>query len=347
MMRTPLMTRISFAMSVLSLSLGVGVWLWIDQEVLAEGEHRAITVAMGDSIRQVAQQLHDPKVDIHFSLFYPLFRGLCQSRGDGRRIKSGTHKLVGPLKRWALCRVLTLTPKDPQVRVTIQEGWTRWHIADALSKAGVVDRAALLKEIDHQDAEGELFPDTYHFRPKTRASQVVRRLRARFKEVLNELLTENPQASETLSDPKRRKALINLASFVERESALAEERPLIAQVFYNRLEAGMKLQSDPSCVYSPDLYLKRAHPSNCKDAQNLYSTYVISGLPPTPIANPGKGALEATLSPASTPESKRLLFFVSKRDGTGAHAFSETYKQHQVAVKTYLLTPIHSKIPTD
>jgi UPF0755 protein len=347
MMRTPLMIRISLALGTLSLSLALGIWFWVEEEVLAEGQHRAITIATGASIRQVAQQLHDPNIDIHVSLFYPLFRGLCQWRGDGRRIKSGVHQLVGPLKRWALCRTLTYTPKDPQVTVTIQEGWTRWHIADALSSAGVVDRAVLLKEIDHQDAEGELFPDTYRFRPSTPAPQVVRRLKARFQEVFDELLIKHPQTSVPLKDPQRRKALINLASFVERESALAEERPLIAQVFYNRLEAGMKLQSDPSCVYSPDLYLKRAHPSNCKDAQNLYSTYIISGLPPTPIANPGKGALEATLSPASTSDSKRILFFVSKRDGTGAHAFSETYKQHRAAVKTYLLTPMSSKTPTD
>ena len=100
----------------------------------------------------------------------------------------------------------------------------------------------------------------------------------------------------------------------------------------------MKLQTDPTCVYSETLYRKKPHPRFCKDKSSRYSTYVIRGLPPTPISNPGATAIEAALSPYDGPDASKLLFFVALGDGSGRHRFSHNFSEHRRAVKRYIKT---------
>ena len=126
---------------------------------------------------------------------------------------------------------------------------------------------------------------------------------------------------------------VTLASLVEREAKLPQERARVASVFHNRLKLGMKLDCDPTTVYAAlleDRYRGVIHRSDL-DSKNPYNTYQHPGLPPGPIANPGLRSLQAALEPAKTP----FLFFVAKPDGSGGHNFSESLRQHEAAVTQY------------
>jgi len=213
---------------------------------------------------------------------------------------------------------------------------TGYKIADLLSKKGLVDRRDFLARVKRGGLEGKLFPDTYLFAPEVETEALLERLTDRFAAVWSDLASAHPGVADVRTKTGRRKLLI-LASLVEREAQTNRDRFLVARVFYNRLEKGMKLQTDPTCVYGPKLYRKAAHPRYCKDPKSKYSTYVIAGLPPTPIANPGRAALKAVLAPAQGAKASKLLFFVAKRDGSGEHHFSETYAEHSRAVRKYLM----------
>ena len=131
--------------------------------------------------------------------------------------------------------------------------------------------------------------------------------------------------------------LLTLASIVEKESVMKDEAPVIAQVFFNRLDKKMKLQSDPTYVYTAERYGKKPTKADRLRKGNLYNTDQIAGLPPGPIANPGRNAMLAVLKPSTDPKAKTWIFFVAKRDGTGRHHFSKTYDEHKKAVRKYLI----------
>lgn len=229
-------------------------------------------------------------------------------------------------------------------KVTIPEGFTLKQIADRLAEENLVDEKVFLAVahdpdfirslgIDGPSLEGYLFPDTYFLHRGMDARVIQEKMVKRFKEVYNHLLEEtNP------SHPPDRETTVILASIVEKECRLPEERPLVASVFYNRLKKRMPLQSDPTVIYgltdfNGDLTkrdLLRPTP---------YNTYVRNGLPPGPIANPGREALKAAMKPART----NFLYFVSKNDGS--HHFSNTLKDHQRAVARYQL-PLRNEAKT-
>ena len=173
--------------------------------------------------------------------------------------------------------------------------------------------------------EGYLFPETYTLiRQETDEASVLRQMVAQFE---REWATIRPAEP----GPMTRHQLVTLASIVEKETGVAEERPLIARVFLNRLQRNMRLQSDPTVIYGiPDFTgnLTRAHLRQATP----YNTYVIPALPPGPICNPGRAALEAVLRPADA----NALYFVSKNDGT--HVFSTNLADHNRAVRTYQKT---------
>tara|TARA_B100000900_G_C20112147_1_gene526355 strand:- start:125 stop:529 length:405 start_codon:yes stop_codon:yes gene_type:complete len=125
---------------------------------------------------------------------------------------------------------------------------------------------------------------------------------------------------------------LTLASLVEKEVAYLPEAPMIAAVFYNRLVKKMKLQTDPTMVYSPSTWREKPSPEFRRDTRNPYNTYAHSGLPPGPICSPGPRALEAVLMPAKT----TALFFVAKRDGEGRHVFAESLDEHRANIRRYL-----------
>jgi len=207
--------------------------------------------------------------------------------------------------------------KVVQHAVTIPEGLTSEQIVDRLTDNDIF--AGSVKEIPR---EGTLLPETYKFPRGTTRDQVIARMQQTQKRVLAEIW-ERRSPDLPIKTPEQ---LVTLASIVEKETGKADERSRVAAVFVNRLRQKIKLQSDPTIIYGlvgGKGTLGRPIKRSEIQQPSPYNTYVVDGLPPGPIANPGRASLEAAASPART----RDLFFVA--DGTGGHAFSDTYDQHQ------------------
>src|SRR6201992_1510853 len=207
--------------------------------------------------------------------------------------------------------------KVVQHAVTIPEGLTSEQIVARLTDNDIF--AGTVKEVPR---EGTLLPETYKFPRGTTREQVIQRMQQTQKRVLAEIWERrNPDVPV-----KTPEALVTLASIVEKETGKPDERSRVAAVFVNRLRQKIKLQSDPTIIYGlvgGKGTLGRPIKRSEIQQPSPYNTYVVDGLPPGPIANPGRASLEATANPART----RDLFFVA--DGTGGHSFTETYDQHQ------------------
>lgn len=214
------------------------------------------------------------------------------------------------------------------------EGSNMFDIAAAIEKLGFIKSAAFLEVArdaalvrdlapDAPSLEGYLFPSTYRLTRQTTAQQIAR-------EMTNQFRRAWQQAGGSATGVNR---VVTLASLVEKETAVPEERPAVASVYANRLAVGMKLDCDPTTIYAAILegrYRGTIYRSDL-DSPHPYNTYRNAGLPPGPIANPGVSSLKASLTPADT----RYLYFVAKPGGSGAHVFSETLEQHNAAVRDY------------
>lgn len=223
--------------------------------------------------------------------------------------------------------------------VTVPEGWTMFDIADELDRQGICSRAAFLAAI-HDTApvqdlsphartlEGFLFPSTYEFTRHTTCMEVADTMVKEFRAVWSEL---DPAGSASLPDDRSVAETVTVASLVERETPQRNERPLVAGVFYNRLNIGEPLQCDPTVQYA--LALEGLHEQDVKPVDlavnSAYNTYTHRGLPPGPIANPGRASLDAALHPAQT----KYLYFVA--NGQGGHFFSSTLAEHNRNVARY------------
>lgn len=181
--------------------------------------------------------------------------------------------------------------------------------------------------------EGFLYPDTYFFPDDVTTRDVVERAARQFVKVWNDLAAAHPDAMRAHAEAGRSPAaLIVLASLVEEETQDPAEAARIAGVFLNRLDKGMRLETDPTLMYRPDRVARAPTPAERRDATNPYNTYKIPGLPPGPICSPGKGALRAVLAP----EQHDYLFFVARRDGSRQHAFATTLAEHEANIDRYL-----------
>src|ERR1700749_4032553 len=207
--------------------------------------------------------------------------------------------------------------KVVQHSVTIPEGLTSEQIVARLTDSDIFSGS--VRELPRK---GTLLPETYKFPRGTPREQVIARMQQAQKRVLAEIW-ERRNPDIPIRSPEQ---LITLASIIEKETGRADERSRVAAVFTNRLRQRIKLQSDPTIIYGlvgGKGTLGRPIKRSEIQQPSPYNTYVIEGLPPGPIANPGRASLEAAANPART----RDLFFVA--DGTGGHSFSETYDQHQ------------------
>lgn len=201
-------------------------------------------------------------------------------------------------------------------RIALAEGVTSWQVADALRAADFLDGP-----IETVPGEGLLAPDSYEVSEGDDRAALLARMEERQSERLAEAW--EARADDVPYDTPE-EALV-MASIVEKETAVAEERDQVASVFVNRLERGMRLQTDPTVIYgitNGEGVLGRGLRRSELDAETPYNTYVIEGLPPTPIANPGLDSIRAALDPASTD----FLYFVA--DGSGGHAFATTLEEH-------------------
>ncbi len=218
--------------------------------------------------------------------------------------------------------------------VTVPEGLRATEIAVRLEEAGLADADAFIEAVmdpvlvesmgfKETSLEGYLFPDTYRMAKGLPAREVARAFVDQFMRVWAELAPLAEERGLSMHE------VVTLASIVEKETGAPSERPLIAAVFLNRLEKGMRLETDPTVIYGIEDFDGNLKKKHLLDASNPYNTYKIRGLPPGPIASPGADALRAVLSPADS----SYLYFVSRNDGT--HYFSETYREHVNAVNRY------------
>jgi UPF0755 protein len=290
----------------------------------------SVRIPAGSDVRRIAGALADAG-----AIASPrAFMIAARLAGLDRRLQPGYYQLDPGLSLPSLLSVLH-EGRGRLAAVTIPEGWRIEQIADRLAAAGVCGRdeflaaardRSLLSElaIPGPSAEGFLFPETYALKLPTRPADVVRIMNRQFDRVWGELTAGAP------AQPRPPLATVTLASIVERETAAPAERPLVAAVFLNRLRLGMPLQADPTVIYGIDAFdgdIRRRDLT----AANPYNTYVNRGLPPGPIANPGRASLAAVLAPAPVD----FLYFVARNDGT--HQFSRSLSEHNQAVQRYQL----------
>ncbi len=271
------------------------------------------------------------------------FRIALWRSGQARRLQAGEYRFDAPLSaREVIDRIAR---GDVFLRpVTFPEGLTMRQMSEVFERAGfgtaeaflgAARHAALVHDLDPDapDLEGYLFPNTYSLARGVTADQLVQRMVTAFRSALTPDMIERA-AERGLSV----RQLVTLASLVEKETAKPDERTIIAAVYTNRLRVGMGLQCDPTVIYA----LERAgvYDGNLT-RQNLrfdspYNTYVYAGLPPGPIAAPGRASLEAAARPADVP----YLYFVSRNDGS--HVFSVTYEEHRRNVYEHQVKPFRA-----
>jgi len=249
--------------------------------------------------------------------------------GRDRQIRSGDFRFAGPTTPLDVLATL-LAPANALHRVTIPEGTTVRGIAEILADAGfggadvfavlAADPEFLLRhELPSSGLEGYLFPDTYSFAWSDEPEAILAAMIARFRNVAAGL--EEQRRARGMSEHE----MVTLAAIIEKETGVGSERALISAVFHNRLRLGMRLQSDPTAVYGRDEEIRVPRAADL-DVDTPHNTYKRAGLPPGPICNPGRAALEAALAPAAVP----YLYFVAGRGGE--HDFSVTLEEHNRAV---------------
>ncbi|MEM8661026.1 MAG: endolytic transglycosylase MltG [Pseudomonadota bacterium] len=301
------------------------------QPLLLPAGGQIVVVDAGESLRSVAQGLADMGVLAHPELLI-----LCARwTGADQRIKRGEYLLQPPLEPEGLLSLLQLG-HVVQYDITLPEGITVRQALEIVRGNEVLthtlegeDDPRLAEMIlPHIHPEGLFFPDTYHFSRGSSDIELLERAHAKMNAVLQE---EWQERAAELPFESPYEALI-MASIIERETGLPQERGEISGVFARRLQRGMRLQTDPTVIYgmgeSFDGNLRR---SDLRDESNRYNTYRIHGLPPTPIALAGREAIRAAVNP----EPGTTLYFVAR--GDGGHVFSDTLSEHQAAVRQYQL----------
>ena len=297
----------------------------------AQDPPQSLMVNPGSGVRDIGRQLRDFGLVRHPDIF----RALVVARGDTAKLRAGEYELTGSM---SLDDIVTKIVKGEVVRrtITFPEGSDIEAMARLAAARGIVMEDFLkaardpapIRDLDPAapDLEGYLFPDTYDLtrRPDPAADLVVRMVK-QFREVITPELPRIQASGMSLRE------VVTLASVVELETARPDERPRIAAVFRNRLRKRMPLQTDPTVIYA----LKKAggYDGNIRradlDVDSPYNTYRFPGLPPGPIASPGREAIQAVLQPAEV----RDLYFVSRNDGS--HQFSENLADHNRAVTQY------------
>lgn len=253
-----------------------------------------------------------------------IFRFGMRTLGHENDLKAGEYAIPAGATMRDVMNIL-ISGKSIMYPLTIPEGLTVKQIFDRIS----TDQTLVGDMPKEMPPEGSLFTDTLNFTRGTTRSEIIDRMIASQKKLVDEAWAKrNPDLPI-----KDKNEFVTLASIVEKETGIASERPHVASVFINRLKKGMRLQSDPTIIYG--LFGGAGKPSDRPifksdiEKPTPYNTYVINGLPPTPIANPGKAALEAVANPLDTED----LYFVA--DGTGGHVFAETLQEHNANVRKW------------
>jgi len=308
---------------LLAVVAAVGAYLWAIDLYQRPGPLQAeatVMVARGSGLNAIASSLESEGVIERADIFTLA----AKIEGKAGSLKAGEYLFPAGI---SMQDALDLLVEGRVVlhRVTVPEGLTSWEVVQMVNAAPDLEGPA----IEAVPEEGSLLPDTYFFeRGETR-----QQLLARMEEAQDEVLAELWPTRDPDLPFDSQEAWVTLASIVEKETGLPEERSLVAGVFVNRLKRGMLLQSDPTVIYAVTKGvggpLGRGLRRSELAKEDPYNTYSVAGLPPGPIANPGRDALEATIRPQATD----YLYFVA--DGTGGHAFSETLNEHQRKVREW------------
>lgn len=329
---TTLLRRLAFAAVAVAGAAGLATWLALFRPVHAPRPETTIPVAEGARFATVTRRLARDGL-VRWAAPVALW---ARWSGADRRISWGEYTVPSPMRPVDLVARLA-GPPDPPPRVTVPEGLDVWETARVLSDAGLGSAESFLCllgdprflasfELPASGAEGRLYPDTYVFTRSLSPTRILGTMLSRFGSVVPASIAKRAAAVGLTFD----EALV-LASLIEEETAVPAERRLVSAVFHNRLRLGMRLQSDPTVLYGRrdprDRRITRADLRR----PTPYNTYVIAGLPPTPISSPGLASIEAAVDPAPVEH----LYFVAR--GDGSHEFSRTLAAHQRAVDRYIL----------
>jgi UPF0755 protein len=281
-------------------------------------ENKVFIVENGLGTPQIASALEEGGVISNAGLF----SAMSYVTGTRTRLKAGEYQFE---KNASMQDVMALIASGKSItyKLSVPEGWT-----SEMAIARVNANEVLAGPPAAIPAEGAIMPDTYVFRRGMTRQKLVEDMQAAQAKLLDELWDKR-QPSDIIETKEQ---AVILASIVEKETGVAAERPVIASVFSNRLKKGMRLQSDPTIIYGivgGKGKLDRALTRNDIETETPYNTYRINGLPPGPIANPGRAAIEAVLNPQITD----YIYFVA--DGTGGHAFATTLEEHNRNVRTW------------
>lgn len=324
-----------FALAVLAGLTAAGAaayqwWRYQKEPVVQAGTKVEFEIRKGAGAKALSPLLGAAGIDVQAWQLAVAWR----LRGDADRVKAGRYALDGPITLEGVLDQLVVGQPDKERSIALIEGWNFRQVREALAKApdlvptlADVENNEVMKRLNagERHPEGQFAPDTYAYPPGSTDLELL----ARALKLQQQRLQAAWQRREEGNPLRDSHQFLVLASIVEKESARDEDRPMIAAVFYNRLRLGMLLQSDPTTIYGIgelfDGNLKRHHLRE----DTPYNTYVRSGLTPTPIAMPGRGALDAVAQPAQS----KALYFVARGDGTTE--FSTDLAAHNRAVNRY------------
>lgn len=329
---------VAATVAILLLLPSLWAWHWVSQALWTpyQGyleDSRNVVVPVGASARTAAELLASAGVIPDAEVFFNYLRG---KRWTGR-LKAGTYRFDRPMTAPEIAAML-ISGSVARVEVTIPEGWTASRVFHHLEELGIghfnrymelwKDPSPIRDIVPEASTlEGFLFPDTYSFEPSMSEKEIVSIMLKRFRSVALPVL-ENGRPPRSLS----RIQILALASMVEKETGVPEERGLVSSVMYNRMSKGMKMQCDPTVIYAEWLEKKDwdglIHQSDLK-RPSPYNTYWAEGLPPGPICSPGLASLRAALAPAGS----NYLYFVAMNNGR--HVFNSELAAHEAAVKKY------------
>src|SRR5215210_1223219 len=334
--------RVIISFALLLILACAGSLLWLRQELQAPKLHskseQYITIPKGSTPDQIINNLETSGV-IGRGWLLRLYVRLT---GSGQRMKAGEYRFPSPISPLGVLKKLE-EGEQRLSRLTVIEGWTRWDIAALLARIpelklqsaevalALFDDTSAIRDLapEAKNLEGYLYPDTYSFQPDATPRQVVETMVKRFRQVWGELSAKH--APPPGLSPRE---LVTVASLIETEAKLADERPVVASVIYNRLKKDIPLAVDSSVIYASKLegkwrYDGKVYRSDI-ERRSPYNTRLYAGLPPGPVASPGESSLKAALNPATSD----YLYYVRNPDrDDGAHNFYSNGAEFETGVQ--------------
>lgn len=323
--------KLSIYLSIFTLSylfFVFGIIVYFNAPNSYHSSDKGFVVEKGMTFREVAEKLHQDKIIKNVNSFIYLSQLI---KGIDLKVRYGEYFFEKNTSYYKIINKLVHGYIFFH-KLTIAEGLSSHSAMIAINSA-----SGLVGDISQKIPEGSILPETYFYSFNDSKEKTLKRMQDSMSRTLNELWVSRDQSIPI----KTKEQAIILASIVEKETGVSQERPQVASVFINRLQKGMKLQSDPTIIYSFTLGDKtKERPIKFSDIRNgsIYNTYHIYGLPPTPICNPGIASIKAVLNPLKTD----YLYFVANVDGNGHH-FSSTLEEHNEYVIKYRNSLLQSK----